>query len=311
MGKHYKDDDSIINNNLDGSVEEDSADNDFDIEGDEKNSREIKEVPEEKIAVPDFRKVKKTALKSEDSSDSVLDFSHIKDDDETKALDAFYRRNTIVRWLSFIGVGAIIVFIVYIVVSMFIAAQTPPTPIVDEPKDSIVIDTDDGTVGVASQGNFMIPLANSEGFDYENVVVNQDKVINFAGQSIVNSMNVLGLSFGNGYIIDNTNVCSLEKSTDVCFIAELKKEDRNIANIYALSNVFQTKFFTIVENIQKISIPGFEISASGQSAITGNEPSNTLFLVNSDGLTYVIVFNDNNAINDVTAHISYLPVNNM
>lgn len=304
MGKHYKDDDNIIDNNSDDVSEEISVEN-------TDSTGEVKEIQEEKITVPDFRNVKKKTLKKDNSNDNAIDLSYIKDDDETKAIDSFYRKNTIMRWASFIVVGGLVVFIVYIVVSMFIAAQTPPNQVVDEPQDSIVIDTNDGTVGVASQGNFMIPLANSENFDYENIVVNESKVVNFAGQSIVNSMNVLGLSFGNGYTIDNTNTCALEKSTDVCFVAELKKEDRNIANIYALSNVFQTKFFTIVENVQKISIPGFEIAANGQSAIAGNEPSNTLFLVNSDGLTYVIVFNDNNAINDVTANLSYLPVNNM
>lgn len=256
----------------------------------------------EKISVPNFRNTPKP---KEKPKSSTLTFSH-GDEESSEALDSSQRRKTLIRAGAFITTIVFVSFVIYIVLSMILEAQSPKEVETPAKEGAIIMETDDGKVGVASQGNFMIPIARDSGFDLRNIVPDEPKNVGFIGQTITNNFSNMALSFGGGYTIDNANNCTLESGTDFCFVSELKKNDVSVAQIYALSNVFQTKFFTTVENVNQVNIPGFTLAANGQALVSG-ESKNTLFLTNPDGLTFVVVFDENSAINEVAENISYAP----
>lgn len=246
-------------------------------------------------SAPKFEKV--GAIKKTKDSPEDTEFEKVKPHTErmtdgTKIIDKNTRRKKIVQvTLSILAIFSI-VFLSGIVYNVLQQSKKPDTPILSQ------IEEDNIEISKTPQKSIMHQIAEQKNPDFDTLISKEFKQVHAEEGLFFN--NEGSASFGvDGYNLNNTNFCDMNKNTDFCYVAELIKDGSessagnvsSTGNVYAFKNIFQNQFFNDFENPVEEEVDGFDYAATADVKVAGND-AYVILLGQESGLGYGIVTYD-------------------
>lgn len=241
------------------------------------------------VSAPKFKKV--GAIKKTKDSPEDTEFEKVKPHTEhmtdgTKIIDKNTRRKKIVQvTLSILAIFSI-VFLSGVVYNVLQQSKKPDTPILSQ------IEEDNIEISKTPQKSIMHQIAEQKNPDFDTSISKEFKQVHAEEGLFFN--NEGSASFGvDGYNLNNTNFCDMNKDTDFCYVAELIKDgsESSAGNVYAFKNIFQNQFFNDFENPVEKEVDGFDYAATADVKVAGND-AYVILLGQESGLGYGIVTYD-------------------
>lgn len=241
------------------------------------------------VSAPKFKKV--GAIKKTKDSPEDTEFEKVKPHTEhmtdgTKIIDKNTRRKKIVQvTLSILAIFSI-VFLSGVVYNVLQQSKKPNTPILSQ------IEEDNIEISKTPQKSIMHQIAEQKNPDFDTLISKEFKQVHAEEGLFFN--NEGSASFGvDGYNLNNTNFCDMNKDTDFCYVAELIKDgsESSAGNVYAFKNIFQNQFFNDFENPVEKEVDGFDYAATADVKVAGND-AYVILLGQESGLGYGIVTYD-------------------
>lgn len=241
------------------------------------------------VSAPKFEKV--GAIKKTKDSPEDTEFEKVKPHTEhmtdgTKIIDKNTRRKKIVQvTLSILAIFSI-VFLSGVVYSVLQQSKKPDTPILSQ------IEEDNIEISKTPQKSIVHQIAEQKNPDFDTLISKEFKQVHAEEGLFFN--NEGSASFGvDGYNLNNTNFCDMNKDTDFCYVAELIKDgsESSAGNVYAFKNIFQNQFFNDFENPVEKEVDGFDYAATADVKVAGND-AYVILLGQESGLGYGIVTYD-------------------
>lgn len=241
------------------------------------------------VSAPKFKKV--GAIKKTKDSPEDTEFEKVKPHTEhmtdgTKIIDKNTRRKKIVQvTLSILAIFSI-VFLSGVVYNVLQQSKKPDTPILSQ------IEEDNIEISKTPQKSIMHQIAEQKNPDFDTLISKEFKQVHAEEGLFFN--NEGSASFGvDGYNLNNTNFCDMNKDTDFCYVAELIKDgsESSAGNVYAFKNIFQNQFFNDFENPVEKEVDGFDYAATADVKVAGND-AYVILLGQESGLGYGIVTYD-------------------
>lgn len=241
------------------------------------------------VSAPKFKKV--GAIKKTKDSPEDTEFEKVKPHTEhmtdgTKIIDKNTRRKKIVQvTLSILAIFSI-VFLSGVVYNVLQQSKKPNTPILSQ------IEEDNIEISKTPQKSIMHQIAEQKNPDFDTLISKEFKQVHAKEGLFFN--NEGSASFGvDGYNLNNTNFCDMNKDTDFCYVAELIKDgsESSAGNVYAFKNIFQNQFFNDFENPVEKEVDGFDYAATADVKVAGND-AYVILLGQESGLGYGIVTYD-------------------
>lgn len=160
-----------------------------------------------------------------------------------------------------------------------------------------------GTSGVASQGSAIKDMAEDKNIDLSHI--NHDiKMINVDNDKIVSSITPLSLYINNPLkIINSTTECVLEGENSFCYVGEIESENKKIATILAFSDIFNTKFFSLLTEVEHINVGTSPMSFV--SKLDNSEGNDGIFITDLNGTGFVIIMENSEKVDNIIADINY------
>lgn len=223
--------------------------------------------------------------------------------DKGRRYDIIDRENRATKFTSAMIAAAIITAVAIIAGLIFIVFQLNQPEPVDTPAISEEQVEDPGffgATGVADTGNFISKLASENGFNVDGINYNPKQVVT-ENNTVRNSSSPRVLSFSAPtFTLEHPNNCIFDTRNDFCYAAELHQDGNLVGNVYAFSNLLETKFFAENGNVSAVPVPGAEFSYAGQVRISG-KVENAAFILDENGSGYAIVVHENGDINKLVS----------
>lgn len=223
--------------------------------------------------------------------------------DKGRRHDIIDRENRATKFTSAMIAAAIVTAVAIIAVLIFVVLQLNQPEPVDTPAISEEQVEDPGffgATGVADTGNFISKLASENGFNIDGINYNPKQVVT-ENNTVRNSSSPRVLSFSAPtFTLEHTNNCTFETRNDFCYAAELHQDGNLVGNVYAFSNLLETKFFAENGNVSAVPVPGAEFSYAGQVKVSG-KTENAAFVLDENGSGYAIVVHENGDINKLVS----------
>lgn len=169
----------------------------------------------------------------------------------------------------------------------------------EKPKRNVEL----GTSGVASQGNTIKEMAEEKGIDLSQI--NHDtKTVNVDNNKIVSSVTPLSITINEpAKLINGTGECSLDGEYSFCYISEVEVDKKKVATILAFSDIFNTKFFSVLTEVEHINIGASPMSFV--SKLDNSEGNDAIFVSDLNGTGFVFLMEPGENADSIIADIEY------